>query len=368
MTQDSKLNRSKNHDQSDTADTGPSLGNFLQRERLKKQFTLEEVAEKTCIHITTLKAIENNDRAKMPAEVFARGFIKLYADFLGLDKQDVLERYDRERGNIDEDGTHSNDLLSSEKMAESTSYLGKFFLLFILLALIGLGYYFYQSSQEPANTTSFSFGPETDIKTEELNEEIDVSELTTNPVPHEVEIESTPMVEEQNFTEEAMLEDADPPLVEEGLPAVQEEDPASTLIEEPQIPSTISNQAADEKIKTEAEEEIRDLRNVTDNPVENVSLAPAMTQDQEAQKKIHLRILFTERTWIQISVDNNPPKDFLFDPEEERSWQASEKLKLFLGNSGGARLFVDDEEIPITGVSGSPLRITIPDDLAKYGM
>jgi len=57
-------------------DANQLLGNYLQRERIKKQFTIEDVAEETCIHIATIKAIESNNRSKMPAPVFV--FPRIY--------------------------------------------------------------------------------------------------------------------------------------------------------------------------------------------------------------------------------------------------------------------------------------------------
>jgi len=152
MAQDSQHNRSKIYDSTDT-DTGQSLGSYLQRERIKKQFSLEEIAQQTCINIGTLRAIESNDRSKMPAEVFSRGFIKLYAKFLGLDQQEVVERYDREMVHSEEENIRNQDVFYNEKLAESSSFLSlrKIFYLLILLALIALGYYFFLSS-EPGMT------------------------------------------------------------------------------------------------------------------------------------------------------------------------------------------------------------------------
>ncbi|MEW6288887.1 MAG: helix-turn-helix domain-containing protein [Thermodesulfobacteriota bacterium] len=159
MAQDSQHNRSKINESTDT-DTGQSLGNYLQRERIKKQFSLEEVAEQTCINIGTLRAIESNDRDKMPAEVFSRGFIKLYAKFLGVDQQEVLERYDREMAQSDEENIRNHDVFYNEKLAESSSFfnLRKFFYLLMLLVLIALGYYFFLSSESPTSRHSSRSG------------------------------------------------------------------------------------------------------------------------------------------------------------------------------------------------------------------
>jgi cytoskeleton protein RodZ len=149
MAQDSTQNRPKISDITEI-DTGQSLGSYLQRERLKQQYTLDEIAEQTRINLTTLQAIESNDRHKMPAEVFSKGFIKIYAKFLGLDVQDAMERYDKEMALTDEDSISNHDVFYNEKLAESSIFsLGKLFFCLLLLALIALGYYFFLYSESP---------------------------------------------------------------------------------------------------------------------------------------------------------------------------------------------------------------------------
>lgn len=70
-----------------------SIGDYLRRERELRNIPLEEVAEATKIHIGTLKAIEEGQTELLPAEVFVRGFIRCYAEYIGLDPNDVLLRY-----------------------------------------------------------------------------------------------------------------------------------------------------------------------------------------------------------------------------------------------------------------------------------
>ena len=186
MAQDSQHNRSKIHDSTET-DTGQSLGSYLQRERLKKQFSLEVVAEQTCINIGTLRAIESNDRSKMPAEVFSRGFIKLYAKFLGLDQQEVLEHYDREMPQSDEENIRNHDVFYNEKLAESPPFfsLRKIFFLLILLALIALGYYFFLYSESPSSRrSSFSLKSGNQSLSSQINEKFEAVQTPSQTQYH----------------------------------------------------------------------------------------------------------------------------------------------------------------------------------------
>ena len=67
-----------------------TLGAFLQRTRVAKKLSLEEVIARSKINPVYLQALESNDWSPIPSEVFARGFVKLYARCLGLDEAAVL--------------------------------------------------------------------------------------------------------------------------------------------------------------------------------------------------------------------------------------------------------------------------------------
>ncbi|HHW57942.1 MAG TPA: helix-turn-helix domain-containing protein [Clostridia bacterium] len=70
------------------------LGEFLKSERIKKGMTLEEIQEITKIRTRYLKAIEDGDFSVMPALVYAKGFVKSYAEALGLDGNELVKKYE----------------------------------------------------------------------------------------------------------------------------------------------------------------------------------------------------------------------------------------------------------------------------------
>lgn len=69
-----------------------SIGAKLRQARKEKNLTLEEVYQKTKIHLNTLKALEE-DNFKNIGISYARGFLKMYAKFLGLDLNEVMGLY-----------------------------------------------------------------------------------------------------------------------------------------------------------------------------------------------------------------------------------------------------------------------------------
>lgn len=61
------------------------IGEYLYREREERAIPLEEVAVKTYIPLRLLQALEQGQVERLPEPVFVQGFIRRYADTLGLD-------------------------------------------------------------------------------------------------------------------------------------------------------------------------------------------------------------------------------------------------------------------------------------------
>ncbi len=68
-----------------------SIGQRLKTARLRKKLTLEEVSEATRIRVPYLEALEADDFSAMPSPVQGKGFLRLYAQHLGLDVESLLE-------------------------------------------------------------------------------------------------------------------------------------------------------------------------------------------------------------------------------------------------------------------------------------
>src|SRR5437762_1833498 len=75
-----------------------SLGEYFQQAREDKGLTLEEAALRTRILPEYLKAVEENNYARLPEEVFAKGFVRAYARVLGMDEHVVIQKFDESGG------------------------------------------------------------------------------------------------------------------------------------------------------------------------------------------------------------------------------------------------------------------------------
>lgn len=68
-----------------------TIGQRLKAEREEQRLTLDKVFEATRIRIQYLQALEADDHSVMPSPVQARGYLRNYAEFLGLDVDQVLD-------------------------------------------------------------------------------------------------------------------------------------------------------------------------------------------------------------------------------------------------------------------------------------
>jgi transcriptional regulator with XRE-family HTH domain len=73
------------------------VGEFLRRERELRHISLDDVAERTKISRRYLEAIEEGEYDRLPGETFVRGFIRSYAQSVGLDPADTLLMYHQSR-------------------------------------------------------------------------------------------------------------------------------------------------------------------------------------------------------------------------------------------------------------------------------
>jgi cytoskeletal protein RodZ len=70
-----------------------SFGEELRREREIRGISLKEIADATKISKRFLEAIERNDHVTLPAPVFTRGFVREYARYVGLNVEEMVNRY-----------------------------------------------------------------------------------------------------------------------------------------------------------------------------------------------------------------------------------------------------------------------------------
>lgn len=82
--------------------TRKKVGSLVLGEKLKKirneyRISLNEVSKHTRIQVKYLEYLESGEYEKLPADVYVRGFVRSYAQFLGTDEKILLKLYEKER-------------------------------------------------------------------------------------------------------------------------------------------------------------------------------------------------------------------------------------------------------------------------------
>lgn len=86
-----------------------TVGEYLRKIRTERGISLEQVAQTTRVKFAYLQAIEQNEPSELPSVVQARGFLRLYASFLALPAQPLLDGWRSGQFLIPEPVEHETD-------------------------------------------------------------------------------------------------------------------------------------------------------------------------------------------------------------------------------------------------------------------
>ena len=107
------------------------LGTYLQNKREKSGITLKEMERGSGIKRSVIQIIEAGDLTQLPEPKHARFLIRKYADFLNLDAEQTLERFEEEIP-----GTASGSQKRNQKSNQDFKYLKKVLLGFITMIVV----------------------------------------------------------------------------------------------------------------------------------------------------------------------------------------------------------------------------------------
>ena len=180
--------------QEDTQPSPQTLGAFLREHREKIHVSLEDATESTKISLPILRAIEEDDYDRMPAEAFCRGFYSMYAEFLQLNPEEILTRYLESRGQSDQlsqrqarppirKSKHFSNYAEPAAVSPATS-LGML-LLICLFIIVGVGWYFNWIPTEYGGT-QLSTAPAANSEILMTDSSVSASEPALNESPLEV--------------------------------------------------------------------------------------------------------------------------------------------------------------------------------------
>jgi cytoskeletal protein RodZ len=92
-----------------------SIGDTLREARRGKRASLEDAARSTKIKLDILEKLEADEFDRLAAPMYTKGFLKLYADYLGLDSQQIVDAYLESQGGLRRTGLQ----IETEKVAQA---------------------------------------------------------------------------------------------------------------------------------------------------------------------------------------------------------------------------------------------------------
>src|SRR5437763_11072637 len=74
------------------------IGSSLREARLRQQLDFPEIEHVTKVRAKYLRALEDESFEALPAQTYVKGFLRTYADYLGLDGQLYVDEYNSRYG------------------------------------------------------------------------------------------------------------------------------------------------------------------------------------------------------------------------------------------------------------------------------
>ncbi len=302
-----------------------TVGEFFRQVRETKGLTLDEVASKTRIHPDFLKALEEGNYAKLPDQVFAKGFVRSYARSLGLDEEDAVRRFVDSAGTFYNKQTELERLRVQQEEDERRKKTNRK-IVFGAVAVALLGLLLLLAKEQ---TVVVSKRPLAEPETFDLNRSRSASP-PTRPLaaPKPVVPSSAPPVGSGGVT-------GSPGGRPTASPGPTPTQPVTRTGTEPPRPETARAAAT-----TGAPD-----RTDPDGTLLAERIG-AMVLDLEA----------LELTWVVVQTDGGNPQEVLLRPGERVSYKADDKFILTLGNAGGVKVELDGKLQGPFGPSGSVIR------------
>lgn len=274
-----------------------SLGQQLRAVREQRGLSPADVEANIKIRPPVLQALEQGDIANLPPKAFARGLVRKYAEFLGLDPIAAAELFDAEYGAV---APASFTPVLQEPLyrrrrdwAEALLGVGAIVLALVVVyavvqySILPLRQSAGQVAQAPAATS-----------------------VVANETPTASSLSSAPSLTAPPPTRTPILDAT--PIV--GAPSTP------TLL--PTIGATATRSAP--------------------------TPAPTVPSNE-----VEVGVEITQPSWIQVKVDGQQVFASILQPGQSRSWRGQKSVTLRTGNAGGTIIFVNGQPLGTLGTPGS---------------
>lgn len=268
------------------------IGAILKAEREKSGLSHEQVARITKLRRHYVEALENEEWDNLPAPVFVKGFIRSYAQALGLDETTIFDLYKK----IGPVGEAPPTPLVEPKKSKKRRVVIIISLLVAVAAIISLwiGY----SDRTPSSQ----------------NREI--------------------LLETQKQT-------------------TKKEQPAASR-------STEQESVKEQKVTSTYTEQPTDLKE--EDKLEKATFPQNESLPTQSTDWLVLKGVVKSKTWMRIYIDDQEPKEYIFEPGSMPQWKAREGFDILIGNAAGIEFDFNGENISDLGVLGQVVTLRLPED------
>ncbi len=283
------------------------VGRDLKAIREKKNVTLREIANATRINLTYLKGLEEGSYDSLPGGIYNRAFLRAYCEFLGLEPQGYLDRYETEMTPPAEKLAKTKPRVVNTQGPELRLHPLVIWGAMLLVSVVGL--FFSRHWIASVFSPYFSRSPASRITPQEP------TALKTAPLQT-----VTPTA--------AVIPDAAAPPTRET--------PGSTP-------------AAEASVRIPSK----------------TFVPPA-----QAPGTIRLEFHVMQKCWVSVNSDGNRVLNRLLEPGDDQFFDATQRFYLIIGNAGGIRLKINGKPAKLLGKPGDVVRLIVneqnlPDLLEK---
>lgn len=309
-----------------------SIGDLLRNEREKKGISKSRLAEDIKVRQHVIDALESEEWDKLPARVFIKGFIRSYTISIGYDTNKALRLFDK---CVPSRGEDSPVPLTGNRKKSRAAYYAVPVLIILIVALY-----------------LFSTRDKTDTDVEPLQA---VSETTPPPA------ESSPEASQPDQLESAAKTTSD----EDKEPQVQEKtspEPEKTAVFQETPPQRQKNTPVYDSRETVQERESAPAEESTEAGYGEEPPASESFSTETPGDMLTLSAVILDRTYVKIIIDDNPPKEAIFQPGANPSWNAERGFEITVGNAAGIELVFNGETFKNIGREGRVRTLRFPKD------
>lgn len=322
------------------------IGEFLHDERSRQKISLEDLSRHTCVSVRMLEALEQGRYDDVGTPLLIRGFIRSYCKALGIDAEPVLEKYAGEMvGYSEQDESLKRYSIWMQKPSRKSRYLLYSIIAAVVLALGFVGASIWLPARSGKNS-QVAKAPEALIYPQkDLPQDLPRKNGPEQPAETAEKPTTETRLATENTDQPAGTQE---PAISEGNRATTE-DPGSAAEDAAGLQTPAPDAAAGTEMKEAPEVE----------PAPTQTAAEPSTETTTADHVLVLEAI--EETWLQVENAAGEKENRLMKPGEQRRWDVSERIRLWLGNAGGIRATWDGRTLKPFGKRGQVVRLKLPD-------